>query len=57
MPLAGSMNTALTWFLVVILLGVLGGLLVGLNNRLTGTRAVIECIDRSHVPDMSRTHA
>jgi len=51
MPLAGSMNTALTWFLVVILLGVLGGLLVGLNNRLVGTRAVIEC--SSQIPGLS----
>jgi uncharacterized membrane protein YtjA (UPF0391 family) len=39
------MNTALIWLLVAILLGVLG--LVGLNHRLAGTRAVIEC----HIPD------
>jgi hypothetical protein len=35
-PGKGSMNTALIWFFVVILLGVLGGLLVGLNHRLAG---------------------
>ena len=40
------MNTALTWFVVVILLGFLGGLLVGL--KLAGTRPVIEC----YIPDM-----
>jgi hypothetical protein len=45
------MNTALIWFLVVILLGVLGGLLVGL--KLAGTRAVIEC----YIPDMPTTPA
>jgi hypothetical protein len=52
-PGKGSMNTALIWFFVVILLGVLGGLLVGLNHRLAGTRAVIEC----YIPDVSRPPA
>jgi hypothetical protein len=47
----GSMNTALIWLLVAILLGVLG--LVGLNHRLAGTRAVIEC----YIPDVSRPPA
>jgi len=51
LPARGSMNTALTWFVVVILLGVLGGLLVGL--KLAGTRPVIEC----HIPDMPPTPA
>ena len=41
------------WFWVVLLLGILGGLFVGWNNRLAGTRAVIEC----HIPDMPPTPA
>jgi hypothetical protein len=51
------MNEALIWFLfaVVLLLGILGGS-VGFNFRPSpGMRAVIECIDRSHIPDVSRT--
>lgn len=53
------MNEALIWFLfaVVLLLGILGGL-VGFNSHPSaGMRAVIECIERSHIPDMPPTPA
>jgi hypothetical protein len=53
----GAMNEAFIWFLfaVALLLGILGGW-VGFNFRPSaGMRAVIECIERSNIPDMPPT--
>jgi hypothetical protein len=55
---AGGMNKVLMWCLLVLLaLGVLGGLWVGLNIHQAASRASIECIDRSHLRDMSPSRA
>jgi hypothetical protein len=43
----------IVWVLLAVLLGVLGGLLVGFNFELAGTRADMEC----RIPDMSRPPA
>jgi hypothetical protein len=45
------------WLLLAVLLGVLGGW-VGINlHQSAGMRVVMECIDRSHIPDMPPTPA